>query len=67
MKTEKKKGKGMFILICTIVFIVSFGMGVASKFVVRPSWTKKYSVQMTDAVGKIYKDISYGEDRKSVV
>lgn len=61
MKTEKKKGKGMFILICTIVFIVSFGMGVASKFVVRPSWTKKYSVQMTDAVGKVYKDISYGD------
>ncbi len=61
MKITKKKGKGMFRLICVLTFIVSFGMGVISKVAVKPSWAKKYSVQMNDKTGKIYKDISYGD------
>lgn len=61
MKIEKKGGRGMFVLICITVFMVSFGAGVASKFVMKPSWAKKYSVQMTDEIGKVYKDISYGD------
>ncbi len=51
----------MFRLICVLTFIVSFGMGVISKVAVKPSWAKKYSVQMNDKTGKIYKDISYGD------
>lgn len=61
MKNEKKKGKGMFVLICILAFIISFGIGIASKFVIRPSWTKEYSVQMTDEIGMVYKDIPYGD------
>lgn len=61
MKTEKKKGRGMFVFIYIAAFIVSFGIGIVSKVAIKPSWTKKYSVQMTDDVGKVYKDISYGE------
>lgn len=61
MRSEKKKGKGMFIFICILVFIVSFSVGIVSKFAIRPSWTKKYSVRMTDEIGKVYKDISYGD------
>lgn len=61
MKTEKKKGRGMFVFICIAAFIVSFGLGAVSKFTIKPSWAKEYSVQMTDEIGKIYKDISYGD------
>lgn len=61
MKTEKKKGRGMFVFICILAFIVSFGIGAVSKFAIKPSWAKKYSVQMTDKIGTVYKDISYGE------
>lgn len=61
MKTEKKRGRGMFIFICTLTFIVSFGIGVVSKIAFKPSWAKKYSVQMTDEIGTVYTDISYGD------
>lgn len=61
MKTEKKKGRGMFVFICIAVFLVSFGLGVASKFAIQPSWAKQYSVQLTDEIGKVYQDISYGD------
>lgn len=61
MSSEKRRGRGMFVFICILTFIISFGVGIASKFVIRPSWAKKYSVQMTDEIGKVYKDISYGD------
>lgn len=61
MRSKKKKGRGMFVFICIATFIVAFGIGAISKIAVKPSWTKKYSVQMTDEIGKIYKDISYGD------
>lgn len=61
MKAEKKKGRGMFVFICIATFIVAFGIGAISKIAVKPSWTKKYSVQMTNEIGKVYKDISYGD------
>lgn len=51
----------MFVFICIAAFIVSFGIGAASKVAIKPSWAKKYSVQMTDETGTVYKDISYGE------
>jgi len=61
MRTEKRNGRGMFVFICIAAFIVSFGIGAASKVAIKPSWAKKYSVQMTDETGTVYKDISYGE------
>lgn len=61
MRTEKRNGRGMFVFICIAAFIVSFGIGAASKVAIKPSWAKKYSVQMTDEIGTVYKDISYGE------
>lgn len=60
MRREKKKGKRMFVFICILAFIIAFGIGVMSKLVMKPSWTKKYSVQLTDEIGKVHKDISYG-------
>lgn len=61
MISKKKKGRGMFVFICIATFIVAFGIGAISKIAVKPSWTKKYSVQMTNEIGKVYKDISYGD------
>lgn len=61
MRSKKKKGRGMFVFICIATFIVAFGIGAISKIAVKPSWTKKYSVQMTNEIGKVYKDISYGD------
>ena len=58
---EKKKGKGMFIFICILVFIISVGIGIYSKMRVSPSWAKEYSVEWSDDLGTLYKDISYGE------
>lgn len=61
MRTGKKKGRGMFVFICIAAFIVSFGIGAVSKVAIKPSWAKKYSVQITDEIGTVYKDISYGD------
>lgn len=60
MRSEKKKGKVMFVFICILVFIVSFGVGVASKFVLKPSWSKDYSVEWSDELGTLKTDLSYG-------
>lgn len=58
---EKKKGKGMFVFICILVFLVSVGIGVVSKFAIQPSWAKEYSVEWSDDLGTLYKDIAYGD------
>lgn len=61
MKKEKKRGTGMFIFICVLTFIVSFGIGVVTKFTIQPAWAKEYSVTWSDEIGMLYKDIAYGE------
>lgn len=61
MKSEKERGRGMFVFICILAFIVSFGVGVASKFVIKPSWSKDYSVQWSDDLGTLKVDLPYGE------
>ncbi len=58
---EKKRGKGMFIFICILVFLFSIIIGIVSKFAIQPSWAKKYSVQWSDDLGTLHNDISYGE------
>lgn len=57
-----KKGnkKGMFIFLCILLFIVSFGSGIVFKGTYDPTHGK-YKVNWTDETGKIYSDISYGE------
>lgn len=59
--SEKKRGKGMFIFICIVVFIFSFIIGITSKTVIKPAWAKKYTVEWSDEIGTLYKDISYGD------
>lgn len=61
MKDEKKKGRGMFIFTCIAAFIVFFGVGIASKFAIQPSWAKEYSVKWSEELGTLMEDIPYGE------
>lgn len=61
MRKAKKKGRGMFILICIVTFIISFIGSAVFKMTYQPKWTKKYSVKWDDSIGTIYKDISYGD------
>ncbi len=61
MKNEKKKGRGLFVFVCVLTFIAAFIGGVVSKVAIKPSWSKKYSVQLTDEIGTVHKDFSYGE------
>ncbi len=56
MKKEKKKGKGMFIFICILAFIISFVGSAIFKMTYQPKWAKKYSVDWDDSIGTIYKD-----------
>lgn len=61
MKEEKKRGRGMFIGICIIIFLLSLGIGVASRFIIQPAWAKEYAVEWSDELGTLYTDIPYGE------
>lgn len=64
MKTKDKKkvrGRGLFIFLCVIAFIVSFIGSAVFKVAYTPSALKKYSVGWTDDCGQIYKDLPYGD------
>ena len=61
MRKENKRGRGMLIFICIVVFLISIIIGIVSKLAIQPSWAKKYSVKWSDDVGTLYKDISYDD------
>lgn len=50
----------MFIFLCIAVFMISFAGSAAFKVLHTPLVMKKYTVDWSDAVGKTYKDFSYG-------
>lgn len=58
---KEKKVRTVPIGMGILVFILAFVGGVVSKFAIKPSWAKEYSIQMTDEIGKVYKDIAYGD------
>ena len=51
----------MFVFICLLAFIISFFGSAIFKMAYKPKWAKKYSVDWNDSMGKIHKDISYGD------
>lgn len=65
MIDKKKKGKGMFIFICIIAFIISFIGSIIFKVTYEPVWAKNYSTDWNSSVGTIYKDIPYGEQESN--
>lgn len=60
-KREREKVKTVFVWICVLVFLLAFGAGAASKFLITPSWAKAYSVKWSDEIGTLKTDLSYGE------
>ncbi len=65
MKNEKKRGKGMFIFICILTFLVSVLIGAISKVAIKPEWSKKYNVEWSEKIGTLYEDISYGDEESN--
>ena len=63
MKEKQLKGKKkVSIWLCILIFTISLIAGMASKLLIKPSWSKQYSVTLTDEIGTVKKDIPYGED-----
>lgn len=59
--SKKEKVKIVSVWLCVLVFLLAFGAGVASKFIITPSWAKAYSVKWSDEIGTLEADIPYGE------
>ena len=58
--------KGKFVGLCILIFILTFILGIISKFAIQPSWKKEYSVKWSDEIGTRISDVSYdsGEANK---
>ena len=64
--SRKTKGKGprvMSVGIGILIFVVAFIGGVASKFVIKPAWTRAYSVTWSHDLGRRQLDIPYGDGK----
>ena len=57
--------KGKFVGLCIFIFVLTFILGIISKFAIQPSW-KEYSVKWSDEIGTRISDVSYdsGEANK---
>lgn len=62
MMKNKKKGKknGMFMLLCILVFVLSFVGSALFKMNYQSSDMRKYSVDWNESIGTVYYDLSYG-------
>ena len=62
MKQSKQKGERvMFVLLCIVTFLGCLILGAGSKILLKPSWSKKYEVKLTDEIGTLHTDLSYGD------
>lgn len=61
-KTAKeKKVRVVPVWMGILAFLLAFGAGAASKFVIQPAWAKEYSVPWSDALGTLTVDLPYGD------
>lgn len=56
-----KVGKKMFVFISISTFVLALGAGIMSKTILKPSWTKEYSIDWSDQLGTRHIDLEYGE------
>lgn len=62
MNEKRLKGKKkVSIWMCILIFLISVIAGMASKVFLKPSWSKEYSVTLTDEIGTVKTDIPYGD------
>lgn len=62
--SSKKKGRGFWVFMYVLTFVVGFGSGALSKSL-KPSWTKNYTVDWNDSIGKEYANIPYGPEKSN--
>ena len=60
-RAKEKKVKAVPVGIGILVFLLAFLGGIASKFVITPSWAKEYSVRWSDEIGTLKTDLPYGD------
>lgn len=58
---KEKKVKAVPLWMGILAFILAFGAGIVSKFAVRPSWAKEYSIPWSDDLGTRIVDLPYGD------
>ncbi len=58
---KEKKVRAVPIGIGILIFILAFGAGVASKFLITPSWTKECTAQWSNEIGTLMEDLPYGD------
>lgn len=51
----------MFVFLCILMFFACFVLGAGSKFLLKPSWSKKYEIEFTEKIGTLHTDLSYGD------
>ena len=61
MRKQKGRKTGLFVLLCIIVFAVSFGAANLFHVAYVSHKTAKFTTKWDDSVGKVYTDVSYGE------
>lgn len=62
MKQAKgKKTRAVPVWIGILIFLLAFAAGAASKFAIKPAWTRKYSVKWSDGIGTLMSDLPYGD------
>ena len=61
MSKAKKKGRGMFVLLCVGAFIVAFAGSVMFKMFHMPAELMQYSVAWSEKTGQGYTELSYGD------
>ena len=54
-KKEKRK-RAVPIWVGVLVFVLAFVAGVMSKSLIKPSWSKEYSVEWSDEIGTLKTD-----------
>lgn len=58
---KEKKVKVVPIWMGILAFLLAFGVGAASKMMIKPAWAREYSVQWSDELGTLKTDLPYGE------
>ena len=62
MKRAKgKKVRAVPAWIGILIFLAAFAAGAASKFAIKPAWTRKYAVKWSDGTGTLMSDLPYGD------
>lgn len=61
IKKKERKVKAVPAGLGILTFVLAFGAGIASKFMIAPSWAKEYSPEWSDELGTLQTDLSYGE------